>query len=73
MRSFAQMIQTEVEDLFDVLTVLDLHAHLFGALGHLQAHLVGELAGNIGAVADVVGHEHGEDGEGQSYDAGRNE
>ena len=53
------------QDLFHVLPILDLHAHFLRPFRHLEAHLVGELPGDIGAVADVVRHEDGEDGEGQ--------
>ena len=48
-----------------MLAVLDLHTHGFGALCHLQRHLVAQFLRDIGAVANVVRHQHGEDREGQ--------
>ena len=53
------------EDLVHMLAVLDLHAHLFGALRHLEAHLMTELFGDHGTVSHVVRHQHGVDCKGQ--------
>ena len=53
------------KDLFHMLPVFDLHAHGFGAFRHFQAHFMAELFGDLGAVADVIRHQHGKDREGE--------
>ena len=53
-----------------VLTVLNLHSHIFGPLRHLQAHFMTEFMRNVGTVTHIIRHQHRVDGERKLRKAG---